>query len=103
MKVFVVHPDILGKLKLADEARANHKSGDTTLLSVIGDALGQRQTIGCTTADHAAPISASSLSGDSTRGAPLRHRPMSFAATSSCSSAVPPFALRKSRNLPTCS
>ena len=43
------------------------------------------------------------MSGDSTSGAPLRQRPMSLAAISSCSSAVSPCWRRKSRNFPTCS
>src|SRR5438094_7511610 len=50
-----------------------------------------------------APSSGSSLFGASTSGAPLRQRPMSLAATNSCSSGVSPCWRRKSRNAPTCS
>ena len=46
---------------------------------------------------HVRPSAGSSLSGAKTRGAPLRQRPMSFAATSSCSSGVLPCCRRKSR------
>ena len=42
-----------------------------------------------------APSAGSSLSGASTSGAPLRQRPISFAATSSCSSGVWPCCFQK--------
>src|SRR6202040_846297 len=56
VKVPVVCPYVLCELELADEARADHESGDATLGPVFRSALRQVRAIGGAAADHAAAV-----------------------------------------------
>ena len=56
VKIPIVHPDILRKLELADEACADHERRDAALLSVLGRAFGQRRPVGAAAPNHLAPV-----------------------------------------------
>src|SRR5215203_4182843 len=56
VKIRVVDPDVLGKLELPHEARANHEGGNPSIDSVLGRAVRQEGPIGRATADHLAPL-----------------------------------------------
>src|SRR6516165_3691619 len=56
VKITVVGPDILCELKLADEACADHKSGDAALDAIVRRVFRQVRTIGRTAADYATPV-----------------------------------------------
>ena len=55
VKILVVGPDILGKLELADEARADHERCDAALCPSSGH-LRVRRAVSRTAADHPAAI-----------------------------------------------
>lgn len=56
VKIPVVHPDILRKLELSNEARANHERDNAAFPAVLRRAFGQRGTIGRATPNHAAAV-----------------------------------------------
>src|ERR1700730_6896631 len=56
VKVWVVRPNVLRELELADEACADHESGDATLGPVFRSALRQVRAIAGAAADHAAAV-----------------------------------------------
>src|SRR5262245_40340890 len=56
LKVTVIHPDVLVKLELADEARPDHESRYAALHAVLRRILRQRRAIGCAAADQPSAV-----------------------------------------------
>src|SRR4051812_35652455 len=56
VKVSVVHPYVLGKLELPDQAGAEHECGYAALCTVLPRVLRQMRSVGSAAADHAAAV-----------------------------------------------